>query len=382
MDRLEKTVLVVDDVADNIMLLKSILDAEGYKVKVANNGARCIDIANKHPRPDLILLDIMMPNMSGYEVCKHLKNSNETKDIPIIFVTAKNEIEDEALGFELGAVDYINKPISEAIVLARVKTQLQLKDLIDNLNEKVKKETELRVNQEKVLMQRSKAAAMGDMIDAIAHQWKTPLSVMSMNLQLLELDLDNKDSLKEKVERCIKKSAGQIKHLDETISNFRSFFRPSDAKEFFYIDQTILKAIDLINDEIIQNNIEIKYDLKEKISLIGNSNEFKHILVNLMSNSKDAFIQNNIKNREINIKLLNNELEDSILLEVIDNAGGIDENIIEDIFNPNFTTKEEVGGTGVGLYLCSQIAEKFGASLSVENFEQGAKFIFKKEIKK
>lgn len=123
-----KTILIVDDIADNLKILKELLSSENYLVKVANNGKKCLDIANK-TKPDLILLDIMMPDMNGYEVCKKLKENEETKDIPVIFVTAKGDIEDETYGFEVGAVDYISKPISTPIVLARVKTHLNLTKL-------------------------------------------------------------------------------------------------------------------------------------------------------------------------------------------------------------------------------------------------------------
>jgi len=121
-----RTILVVDDTPDNIKILKNVLSSEGYRVKVANNGKRCLEIASKAEKPDLILLDIMMPEMDGYEVCRRLKADKETEDIPVIFVTAKGEVEDEKCGFDYGAVDYITKPISVPIVLARVKTHLEL----------------------------------------------------------------------------------------------------------------------------------------------------------------------------------------------------------------------------------------------------------------
>lgn len=124
-----KTILIVDDIASNIKLLKNILENQNYNIKVANSGKRALEIAKKEPIPDLILLDVMMPDMSGYEVCKEIKKHELIKDIPIIFVTAKDSDEDEEMGFSLGAVDYIKKPISASITLARVKTHLDLTKL-------------------------------------------------------------------------------------------------------------------------------------------------------------------------------------------------------------------------------------------------------------
>ncbi len=131
----KSTVLVVDDTPDNLMLMHSLLKMD-YKVKVANGGEKALKIVNSDAPPDLILLDIMMPEMDGYEVCRQLKANPATRDIPVIFLTAKAEIEDERRGLELGAVDYITKPISPPIVLARVKTQLSLKASADFLRDK------------------------------------------------------------------------------------------------------------------------------------------------------------------------------------------------------------------------------------------------------
>ena len=129
------TILVVDDTADNLKLMSGLLK-DYYKVKIANNGKKALAIAALDTRPDLILLDIMMPEMDGYEVCRQLKRDPMTRDIPVIFLTAKAEVEDEEMGLRLGAVDYVIKPISPPIVLARVETHLKLKASADFLRDK------------------------------------------------------------------------------------------------------------------------------------------------------------------------------------------------------------------------------------------------------
>ncbi len=132
------TILVVDDTADNLSLMSELLNGK-YKVKVANNGLKALDHAAKDPPPDLILLDIMMPEMDGYEVCRRLKTDSRTCDVPIIFLTAMTQAEDEAKGFEAGAVDYIHKPIVPAILLARVRTQLDLRHMRRELESRNKR---------------------------------------------------------------------------------------------------------------------------------------------------------------------------------------------------------------------------------------------------
>ena len=123
-----KTLLLVDDAPANIQIANSILK-DSYKIRIATNGAKALELASVTPLPDLILLDVMMPEMDGYEVCTRLKISAETRDIPVIFLTGQTEIEDETKGFDVGAVDYIHKPLSPAIVKARVQTHLVLRGI-------------------------------------------------------------------------------------------------------------------------------------------------------------------------------------------------------------------------------------------------------------
>ena len=120
------TILLVDDTPDNITLLSALLK-DKYKLKIATNGTKALQVANTAPYPDLILLDVLMPEMDGFETCRRLKAAPETADIPVIFLTSRGQPEDEALGFSVGAADYIMKPISPPGVLARVEAQLNLK---------------------------------------------------------------------------------------------------------------------------------------------------------------------------------------------------------------------------------------------------------------
>jgi putative two-component system response regulator len=144
-----KTVLVVDDTPENIQLM-SALFKDAYRTKIATNGPKALRIAASDSPPDLILLDIMMPDMDGYEVCSRLKADPRTRDIPVIFLTARAQPEDEERGLELGAVDYITKPISPPIVMARVRTQLALKDAQDLLrdqNQRLERRVQERTRQ-------------------------------------------------------------------------------------------------------------------------------------------------------------------------------------------------------------------------------------------
>jgi len=132
MNAAKKTVLLVDDAPANIQVVHSILKST-YKIRIATNGEKALEIANQSPAPDLILLDVMMPQMDGYEVCSRLKSGPDTRDIPVIFLTGQTETDDETKGFEVGAVDYIHKPFSPAVVKARVHTHLVLRGIREQL---------------------------------------------------------------------------------------------------------------------------------------------------------------------------------------------------------------------------------------------------------
>ena len=157
-----ETILIVDDTPENLMILSDILKPF-YKVKVANNGMKALNLIAAGHIPDLILLDIMMPEISGYDVCQKLKNDPITRTIPIIFVTALTECKDEAEGLSLGAVDYITKPINASIVLARIKTQMTLLQYQRNLEQKLAERTEeIVLTRMEVIRQLGRAAEYKD----------------------------------------------------------------------------------------------------------------------------------------------------------------------------------------------------------------------------
>lgn len=158
----QRTILVVDDVATNISVLRGILSPM-YAIKVATSGRLALALASRDPKPDLVLLDVMMPEMDGYETCRQLKSNPETSAIPVIFITAKSDTEDVAYGFELGAADYIAKPVNGPIVLARVRTHIALYDERVHLEDLVRSRTrQIEELQSQLVLQLSRAAEFRD----------------------------------------------------------------------------------------------------------------------------------------------------------------------------------------------------------------------------
>ena len=269
----------------------------------------------------------------------------------------------------------------DKILLRSDKQQRQLMSLnheLDshkkNLEIKVEEEIQKRQEKEKMLLQQSKLASMGEMMDAVAHQWKQPIGIMSLQVEMLGYDFEDKLVDENYVKDFQAQLNHQIAHMTSTLSEFRSFFRPSKELEEFDVKEMIDKVLLLVKDEFMQYNIEIVVDDSQEFKLIGIENEFKHLIINIINNSKDAFLENNIENKKILINIVNNEEIEG--LEIIDNAGGIPEHVIADIFKANVTTKEDGKGTGIGLYMSSQIAQKHNGTLSVVNVNKGAKFMF------
>ncbi len=235
-------------------------------------------------------------------------------------------------------------------------------------------EFELRIDHERILAQQAKHAAMGEMMDAIAHQWKQPLNAISMLTDILVSEYSDGEVDEAYLEEYRVTLWKQLDHLLSTLDEFRSFFRPNKEKEVFNLVKSIDSILLLIRDEFMGKAITFKVDGDDSIELYGVENEFKHIVLNILNNAKDAFIENEIKPRIIKISFY--QKEGNNIMKICDNAGGIPNTVIDNIFKANVTTKAEGKGTGIGLYMSSQIAEKMDARLEVHNKEEGACFTF------
>jgi len=241
------------------------------------------------------------------------------------------------------------------------------------LQKRIDEEIKKREEREKILQSQAKMAAMGEMMDAVAHQWKQPLNALSMYSDLLRMDFRAGEVTETYIDQFVDDLQHQIMHMVTTLSEFRTFFRPDKSMQPFGVKRCVQSVLMLVRDEMIHNNIEITVDSHQEIIINGIENEFKHLLLNLLSNAKDAFAQNRLfESRQIRIRFYHTDA--NTFVEVEDTAGGIDTSIVNDIFKPNFTTKGEGKGTGIGLYMSTQIAQKLQGTLAVSNTSKGALF--------
>jgi len=269
----------------------------------------------------------------------------------------------------------------DRIIKQSDRQQLQILQMNEELNlyknhleQKVEEEIQKRKEKEKMLLQQSKLAAMGEMMDAVAHQWKQPINSIKMYIEMLGYDYEDNMVDQEYINNFQQRIFSQIDHIINTLNEFRSFFRPNKETKEFDVKEMVDKVLLLVKDEFLKNQITVKINEIKNFKINGVENEFKHLILNIINNAKDAFNDNNIKKRLIEINIISDDKENKI--EIIDNAGGIPEHIIDNIFDANFTTKEEGKGTGIGLYMSKQIAQKHNGDLIVQNVENGAKFTF------
>ncbi|MEA3354311.1 MAG: ATP-binding protein [Campylobacterota bacterium] len=243
--------------------------------------------------------------------------------------------------------------------------------LSNDITKELKLKDELKDNEELMISQ-SRSAAMGEMISMIAHQWKQPLSILSMIANNMKADYDLDDFKIENINNYYNEISEQIQHLAKTIDDFKDFFKPNKEKVLVDISSIIYDSLKIIGKSLENNNIEIVLDLNETRKLETYPNEFIHVMINIIKNAKDVLMQREIKDKEIHISTKSNN---NFIIEIEDNAGGIPDDIIDKIFDPYFTTKDELNGTGIGLYMTKTIIENhFKGKIKVENTKLGAKF--------
>ncbi|MBF0537907.1 MAG: response regulator [Nitrospirae bacterium] len=550
-----QNVLIVDDRPENLLVLETVLQSLDINIVKATSGQEALwQLLNSNFA--LILLDVQMPQMNGFEVAELIRKNNRTKTLPIIFISAvSTEQKFIFKGYDSGAVDYLIKPIESEILKSKINVFLQLyrqqqlivkqsedlqisndylkkttealrvvseynrklievhldpiinvgqdgkirdvniateiitgcsrRNLVDsnftgyftdpekatelykkaidigtahdyelcilcydgsttpvlcnasvyrdevgnvvgvivaardisirkeyedglrelnkNLENRVKDELEKRTKQEQLLIQQSRMAAMGEMISAIAHQWRQPLNALSILIQDIGDAYDYGELDKQYLEGSISKSMSQIMFMSKTIDDFRNFYRPIKEKMAFDVKRAVMNVFALLSAQLRNNSISYRLtchihnmsfeDLSEDMccedfKFFSYENEFEHVLLNLINNAKDSIIEKITKNADINVDSDTEEMgmiqvdfykdDNKIIIEIRDNGIGIPVEIIDRIFDPYFTTKEPNKGTGVGLYMSKIIIEdNMGGKLYAENTDNGAMFTIK-----
>ena len=368
------TILVIDDTPDNLIIMSNLLE-DKYIVKVANRGEKGLKIARSDSPPDLILLDIMMPEMDGYEVCERLKADPKTADIPIIFLTAKNEVDDEISGFTVGAVDYITKPIQAEVTLARIKRHLTIKAVQDKQRDK-----SLKLRDRLEHMQ--KLSSLGQLTAGVAHEFNNILSTIMGYTEVSKMILDDisVDTFKidlghnlNGVETSVKKAAGLIQKM----LIYCNQHELNDVKSM-HIKPTInvLNEVLLALDSTAMAKTKLTVLCTEDIRI--DSTALNQVVTNLISNAHYAI--KNMPNGQVNLSLQMTNLDEMqcsacgstisgafIKLRISDNSTGMDAETLTRVFDPFFTTKPVGDGVGLGLSVVSGIMHQANGHIVVKS---------------
>lgn len=251
------------------------------------------------------------------------------------------------------------------------ETLQELQAVNTSLEQRVSEQTQQNIEKERLLIQQSRSAAMGEMISNIAHQWRQPLSTLGLVVQNILLDYKENQLGRDELEKYVATAQQCVTRMSETIDDFRDFFRPDKHKVFFNLHQAVKESLRLLEATLKNNNIQVILNEDEGLQAFGHPNEFSQVILNVLANAKDALVANKAHHRRIEIELHSGGHSAEVVIR--DNAGGIAEEAIAKVFDPYFTTK--AGGTGIGLYMSKTIIEKhMGGNIICCNAGEGAEF--------
>ncbi len=363
----ESSILIVDDTPDNVRLLSKLLSQRGYEIRKAINGAMALASAQADP-PDLILLDIRMPEMDGYEVCQNLKANKATQDIPVIFLSALDDVLDKVKAFGVGGVDYITKPFQTEEVLARIDMQLRLRHLQQQLAEHNQQLQQLN----QALMTSNQE--LEQFAYAVSHDLQQPLQSITGFVGLIQMKYQKQldAGVLEYIDRIF--DAG--KRMQRLIQDLLAYAQVGNMDlDLTPIDLKLVLYQALANLEMLIAEQKAEITFGELPWVQGNETQLVQLFQNLIGNA----LKFNRPDVIPQIQILATEQADSWLLEVRDNGIGIPSEHLKDIFQAfkRLKTDQKYTGTGIGLATCKKIVSTHGGKIFAESkVGQGTVFYF------
>lgn len=354
MERCNK-ILIVDDTVDTVELLRKRLRAEGYDTSEAYDGEECLAFVESYG-PDLIILDVMMPKLNGYQVCERLKANMDTKYIPVLMLTARSEISDKVKGLDTGADDYLAKPFDYKELSARVRSLLKIKQAHEELVEE------------------EKLGALEQMMDEVAHEVRNPLVSIggfarrvydnlpegNLNRKYMEMIMEDVSKLEIMIKKIIGIQTMSLSYLEQT-----------------NVNDVIMKALMLFEREFEEKAVDVETDFTNNLPLIqADPMQLTQAIANLIQNAIEA-----MTGEPRVLSLSSSATEGCIEIGVSDNGKGISREKIKDIFEPLFTSK--IYGPGLGLTYTLKVIQEHRGTISIESAPgKGSTFTIRLPLKK
>ena len=369
-NRSDYKILIVDDVVSNVLLLKILLANEKFQVCTASNGNMCIEMA-KSEHPDLILLDVMMPDLNGFDTAVILKKDPETHEIPIIFLTALNNPSDLVKGFQVGANDFLTKPFNKEELVMRVMHQIQLvaaKRIIVKQNEELKR----------TISNRDK------MYSVIAHDLRSPMASIRMVLNLA-VNVVSREVVGDEIFELLDKANRESEETHDLLDNLLKWTKSQTGRltvvyQDLDLDDIVPGVVDIFRMIAEMKKIDLKYlPANEKLTVHGDNDMIKTIIRNFLSNAVKFTPEGK------GVEVFYEREGDFARISVRDHGVGIDSERVEAIFRTGETTYGTGGeeGSGLGLQLCQDFARKNGGDARVEStLGEGSTFSFTIPLKK
>lgn len=340
-----KVILVVDDNANNQKLVHTLLTKNGYKFRMALNGEAALASVRTNP-PDLILLDISMPGMGGFEVCEQLKNDELTCNIPVIFISALKDQFDIVRGFDVGGVDFVTKPFKSEILLARIKTHLTLSHLYSELGKK------------------ERLALLGQLTAIVGHELRNPMGIIRNTLQtLIKLINISDTSINEKIMRIDR----SITRCDNIIGKLQGITKIDNlSQQSIMLDEWLAR---LIEDQQIPEGITFEYNLDlPDVRLLIDPDQLQRAVINIFENACQTLVSvNEETDKKVRLKIIISTCKTSERIEVAisDNGEGITPEGLQKIFEPLYSTRTY--GMGLGIPIVKQIMNLHGGGVDVDS---------------
>ena len=378
-------VLHIEDSPHDVEIIRERLLAAGFTLQIdwASNEEQFTAFL-RDGEYDLILADYRLPAFTAPAALRLMQSL--CPGVPFICVSGAIGEENAVELLKQGATDYVLKnrldklPLAVQRALDEVRER-KARQLSDEELAQLHKTLEARVNEmvadlrrkDQTLIQQSRLAAMGEMIGNIAHQWRQPLNNVALIIQNIQMQYESGTLTKEEMDKDIHDAMEVLLQMSHKIDDLRNFFRVDKERQGFFISKVVSRTLELVSPNLGSHKIKVEIDSVDEVMATGYQNEYAQVLINIISNAREAAIERNISLPRIMIRITR-ENGHSVLY-VRDNCGGIPEDILLKVFDPYFTTRGPDRGTGIGLYMSKVIIEQnMAGHLTVRNVDGGAEF--------